>query len=82
MVAKEVKERVPDRYLALNPEDAKALGAAQGDPVELRVDGRMLELPVRLQAELARGVAVCPVALPGVGFLGLPGWGKIARSQA
>jgi len=80
VISKEVLERVPKPYLALSAEDAKDLSVADGDVVELRVNGSTLELAVQLRAELPSGVAGCPAGLPGVGFLDASVFGEIQRS--
>lgn len=48
----------------LHPEDAARLSLADGDQVCLRVGNDEYSLPARLDAGLARGVAVVPAGYP------------------
>ena len=80
VVSSEVLELVPRPYLALSSKDGKDLAVADGDVVELRVNGSTLKLEVRLQAELPLGLAGCPAGLPGVGFVEVLVFGEISRS--
>jgi NADH-quinone oxidoreductase subunit G len=61
-------ERIPEPYVALNPDDASRLGVGEGDVVELEVLPRMgrQALVVRVSAGLPVGVAGIPVGLPGL----------------
>ena len=56
-------ERIPEPYLALNPDDASRLEVGAGDAVELELLPQMERrmLTVRLSAELPAGVAGIPV---------------------
>ena len=69
-------------YLALGPADAADLGVGAGDYVELRLGGIAYRLSLRLETELARGMAGLPAGLPGLAAAALPAWGvlvKVAR---
>jgi NADH-quinone oxidoreductase subunit G len=69
LAAPAIAQRAPQPYLALNPDDAPA-GEAQR--LRLLVNGRSLELPVKLLAGLPRGVAGWPVGLTGLPTIDLP----------
>jgi NADH-quinone oxidoreductase subunit G len=70
----------PGPYLALNPDDAAGLGLGSDESVHLRLKEAAYRLPVKLKAELQRGVAGFPVGLPGMAFVKLPDWGEIWKS--
>lgn len=72
-----VAERAPQPYLALNPDDAGALRANEGEEVELVLDGAIYRLPVRFHPALPRSVAGLPVGLRELPWAALPGWGRI-----
>jgi len=59
-----VAELAPRPYLALNPEDAAQLGAADGQEAGVTVGSRTHRLPVRLVPSLPRGTLGLPVGLP------------------
>jgi NADH-quinone oxidoreductase subunit G len=67
-------------YLALHPEDAVLLQAADCKELALVMGPVEYRLPVRLVPSLPRGVAGLPVGLPGVQATDLPAWGRIART--
>jgi NADH-quinone oxidoreductase subunit G len=68
-----VAEQAPQPYLALNPEDAAALGADSGREVKLSADSVEYRLPVRLVATLPLGTAGVPVGLPSFEGMALAG---------
>ncbi len=59
-----VAERCPKPYVALNPEDAKAAGLAEGDEAVVQANGGKIMLPVRLERALAVGMVGLPEGLP------------------
>jgi len=66
----------PAAYLALNPEDARAIG----DRAELALDGARRVLPVRIAPELPRGLVGVPAGFPETAGLALPAWCRIGRA--
>jgi NADH-quinone oxidoreductase subunit G len=68
----------PHPYLALNPQDAARIGANADDEAELSAGEVSLHLPIMLEADLPAGVAGLPVGLPGLPWVALPGWARIA----
>ncbi|MGD0765763.1 MAG: NADH-quinone oxidoreductase subunit NuoG, partial [Dehalococcoidia bacterium] len=64
----------PQPYIALNPDDAAALGVAEAAEVEIAAGERSQRLSVKLMSTLPAGVAAVPVGLPGVEWVGLPAW--------
>jgi len=77
MLSPPIAELAPAPYLALNPDDAAALGLAAGQPAHLQVGAVGCRLAVRLEPALQRGVAGVPVGLPGVPMLDLAAGGRI-----
>lgn len=78
-----VAELVPEPYLAVNPAEAEGLGAAEGDPLEVSIDGGLsLTLPLRAEPALPAGVAGLPAGLPGLpGYpAALPAWARLRIS--
>jgi NADH-quinone oxidoreductase subunit G len=71
-----IHERSPEPYLALNPALAGQLGVAEGEGVQIDLDGRSLRLPARLMASLPAGMLGLPVGLPAIPAR-LPGWGRL-----
>lgn len=69
-----VAELSPHPYVALNDEDAAALGLAEGMEVDLRLDSIRRRLPVRLVPSLPGGVAGLPAGLSGTQGMVLPAW--------
>lgn len=67
-----IAERAPAPYVALHPDDAAELGAAEGEPWSFTLAGVERALPVRLDAALVRGCVGLPVGLDGLEGLDLP----------
>lgn len=76
-----IAELAPEPYLALNADDARALGLEAGHVTELTVGGATYPLPVRLSTALPRGVAGVPAGLPAVAGLALPAWTRIETQR-
>jgi NADH-quinone oxidoreductase subunit G len=74
-----VAERAPEPYLALHPDDAATLDLAEGVAAEVRINGSVQRLPVKLATELARGLVGVPAGLPQTKSLQLPAWSKISK---
>jgi NADH-quinone oxidoreductase subunit G len=72
-----IADLAPAAYLALNRDDARALGLQPGDQVELTLSGATWGLAVRLSAALPRGVAGLPAGLPALAGLALPAPARI-----
>jgi len=71
----------PEPYLGLNPEEARKLGAEEGDTLELELAGGAYSLPLRIRPGLCRGVALLPSGLPGLEGAVLPAWGGIRTGR-
>ncbi len=70
-------------YAALNPQDAADLGAtADGDALTLHLAEGERQLPLRLVAELPRGLVALPAGVPGLTGIVLPAWAGISRTEA
>ncbi|MFZ0614788.1 MAG: hypothetical protein WAM73_21260, partial [Desulfobacterales bacterium] len=76
-----VAGRVPAPYLALRPEDAAGLGAAEGDPVTVTIGDLTFAVPVKLHPGLPENVAGLPSGLPHLPVLSLPACGTIAKGK-
>jgi len=77
-----IAERSPRPCLALNPNDANALGLGAGDEIEVTIDGKSHKLPVRILAGLPDGVGGLPAGLPTLEGIALPRWVKLSFGPA
>jgi NADH-quinone oxidoreductase subunit G len=77
MASTGIFQMAPQPYLALNPEDAPV---GEGEMVRLMVNGRSLDLPVKLLTRMPARTACLPVGLPGLPYLSLPAAVKILRT--
>jgi NADH-quinone oxidoreductase subunit G len=71
----------PEPYVALHPEDASALGMAEGDTAKAALGDSVLELCVKILPSLPRKVAGLPVGLPGAPVLDLPASGMVLKAD-
>ncbi len=62
-------DNVPAPYIALNPQDADALGLVEATTVRVSIGNSHLEAPLLLRPALAVGVVGIPVGLPGAPFV-------------
>lgn len=76
-----VAELAPKPYVALNETDAREIGAAAGDLVEVGLDGGWQHMPLRVEPALPSGVAGIPVGLPGTPALDQPVWSRISKHK-
>jgi NADH-quinone oxidoreductase subunit G len=74
-----IAQLAPEPYVALNPGDAAREQAAEGETVQLELDGGTVDLPVRLAPSLPQGVAGLPVGLPKMERLALPAWSTVKK---
>jgi NADH-quinone oxidoreductase subunit G len=74
-----IAELAPTPYLALNPDDAAALGLGASDTAQLQIGNTGHTLPVRLEPSLRRGIAGWPVGLAGIGTVALPTAGRVTK---
>ncbi|GAC1628376.1 MAG: NADH-quinone oxidoreductase subunit NuoG [Nevskia sp.] len=74
-----VETRIPKPYVAMNPDDAAALGATGF--VDITLGSKATRLPLQLKATIARGTVGVP-ALPGVPFSVAGAWIKLAGANA
>ena len=79
VLSRGVAELAPKPYLALRPEELQRLGAADGDEIELTLNGVTLRLPAKSAPGLANGLAGLPVGLPGMPAVSLPAWAALRR---
>ena len=71
-----VQTRIPAAYVALNPDDAAALGGPCSF-VDVLLDGSAARLPLQVKADLPRGTVGLP-QLPGAPFAVAGSWVKLA----
>ncbi len=75
-----IAELSPQPYVALNPEDANALGVQEETSVTLSLESVSRTLPVKLMPGLARGLAGLPAGILPIEGSGLPAWSRISRA--
>ncbi|MHB8877955.1 MAG: molybdopterin-dependent oxidoreductase, partial [Myxococcaceae bacterium] len=75
-----IAQRIRQRELLLNPEDAAGLGVGTGRVVSVRLDGVAFELPVTVSPGLPAGVAGLPLVVSTFEGLPLPAWVHILRA--
>jgi len=56
---------IPAAYVALHPQDADVLEAAENSTLQVSLPGQSVLLPVRRRSDLPRGTVGLPVGLPG-----------------
>ena len=78
MASSGIVRRAPQPYLALGPENAPA---GNGEKVRLLVNGKSLDLPVKLIPGMPEHVAGLPAGLPGLPMTVLPAAVKILGSK-
>jgi NADH-quinone oxidoreductase subunit G len=75
-----VAKLCPKPYVALHPEDASALGMAEGDTARATLGDSVLELCVKIVPSLPRKVAGLPVGIPGAPVVDLPASGMVSKA--
>ena len=73
-----VRELVPAPYVSLRPEEAYRFGFAEGQELEIAVEGRSFTLPLRTAPGLAKGLAGIAAGLPDFREPRLPAWVTIS----
>lgn len=63
-----IRERSPEPYLGMNPEDAAAMNIGEGDKVQATLPGGPAQLPVQFLPSLPAGLACLPWGLAGTPF--------------
>jgi NADH-quinone oxidoreductase subunit G len=76
-----VKERSPVPYLALNSEDAQSLQVAAESKVKVTIGQTTIELPIKVECALPRGVAGLPIGLADMPKMAVPKWATLAVEE-
>jgi NADH-quinone oxidoreductase subunit G len=76
-----VLDRSPKPYLALNPNDAKAMGIARGDEIEMTVGGRAYRITAKHMESLPEGTAGFPAGIYGSDFISYPAWARVQSKE-
>jgi NADH-quinone oxidoreductase subunit G len=72
-----VAQRVPQPYVAINYQDAEAMGVDDGDHLEVCVHDSIFHLPCQTTMDIAAGIAGLPGGLPGLSGILPPLWGRM-----
>ncbi|HET9589741.1 MAG TPA: NADH-quinone oxidoreductase subunit NuoG [Anaerolineales bacterium] len=75
-LAPAIAERTPEVHAVLHPALAEKLAAADGQSIQIRLEGDTIRLPLRLDASLPEDLVGLPAGFPGIPA-NLPGWVKI-----
>ncbi|MEJ2660233.1 MAG: molybdopterin-dependent oxidoreductase, partial [Desulfobacteraceae bacterium] len=78
MASPGIAQRAPRPYLALGPEETPA---DEGETVRLMVNGRSLDLPVKLLPGMPGRIAGLPAGLPGLPKVSMPAVVKIIMTK-
>ncbi|MEJ2616797.1 MAG: molybdopterin-dependent oxidoreductase, partial [Ignavibacteriaceae bacterium] len=76
-----IQERIPNPYILLNREVLKEKNINEGDLLEIDFENEKLKLPVKSNKKIPKRIAGLPKGLPGIPFIGLPGWAKIGAAE-
>jgi NADH-quinone oxidoreductase subunit G len=72
-----IAERKPQALFLINKEDAERNNIADKQKIKIDISGNTLEINLKIDDSLPKGVAGLSYNLPGLGYLNLPGWGRI-----
>jgi NADH-quinone oxidoreductase subunit G len=78
--AAQLASLIPAPYLALNPADADALGAAENASLEVTLPGGAVRLPLQRRPGLPRGTVGLPIGLPGAPWFAAGVVAKLAKA--
>ncbi len=70
-----VAELAPKPYLLLNQKDAESF---KGEKVNVLLDGKQIELPVKTSSSFPSGMVGIPIGLPEMKIFKFPNWVKIS----
>ena len=76
-----VAERITCPTVAVNPEDAAALGLTEGALAEVVLESHRLTLPLEVRPALPPGVAALSVTSPRLAALELPAWAALRTTE-
>jgi NADH-quinone oxidoreductase subunit G len=72
-----VAERIPQPLFLINKEDAEKSNVADKQKIKIDISGTILEMSIKIDDDVPKGVAGLSYNLSGLGYLNLPGWGRI-----
>jgi NADH-quinone oxidoreductase subunit G len=72
-----IREMIPEPFVLLNQKDMDELKLANHQLVKVEIDRNIIEAKVRIDNDIAPGIAGLSAGLPDMPFLDLPGWGTI-----
>jgi NADH-quinone oxidoreductase subunit G len=79
MFSSSIAERAPTPYVMMHPEECQKRSIEDGATVQLLVKSKKYELPVKVNKNMAQGIAVMPVGLPDLRLPTLPTSGTISK---
>ncbi len=75
-----VKERIPEAYIAINQTDSENFEIKENEHLELIIDEKKFEFPVKIFKELPDGIAGYPINMPGMPFIDLPSFHELKKT--
>ncbi|MCC7241759.1 MAG: NADH-quinone oxidoreductase subunit NuoG [Acidobacteria bacterium] len=82
VVAPGIAQRMPRRYVALNPDDLARAGFGDGDEVLVRIGDESHRLVAHAVPSVPAGIAGLPAGLPSLRWLPIPAKGAIHKVTA
>jgi NADH-quinone oxidoreductase subunit G len=76
-----VAELAPTPYIALNPDDAARHGLSAESLAEVKLDGAICRVQVRVRPDMPRGVAALLLGMAPVVGVRLPAWGTLQPAE-
>jgi NADH-quinone oxidoreductase subunit G len=74
-----IAQKIQEPFLFLNQKDAEILSIKPGEIIQLKITGRALEIKVKIENSLQKGLAGLSVNLPGMQFFDLPVRAKLFK---
>jgi NADH-quinone oxidoreductase subunit G len=72
-------QRIKNPFVLMNQKDADILAVNDGDHIQLEIVKAKLNVEVKIDKSLAKGLVALSVNLPGMPFVALPGSGKFHK---
>ena len=72
-----VAERSPKAYITLNEHEAKRINKVDGELLTVTINNKAVQIPLKIDASIANGLAGLPVGLTNTEYFSLPVWGEI-----
>jgi NADH-quinone oxidoreductase subunit G len=78
-VSPSIIERIQEPFIFMNPKDSEILQLSDGESVILEILNIKLKVKVKIEKSIVQGQAGLSVNLPGMPYMGVPGYGKFDK---